>query len=92
MLSACVTGEKFSRLHPGMTKGQVVGLLGNPKGYEQNGSDESLQYPGGLISGWSYDSADFYVMLHNGIVTKYGAANVQKAQHSTVVLLPATGY
>jgi hypothetical protein len=89
LLSACATGEKFSRLHPGMTKSQVVGLLGNPKGYEQNGAYETLQYPGGLISGWSYDTADFSVVLRNGLVQSYGASNVQKAQHSTVVLLPA---
>jgi SmpA/OmlA family protein len=87
--TSCVTGEKFSQLHPGMTKAQVLSLLGNPKGYEQNGQDETLQYPGGLISGWSYDTADFYVTLHNGVVQKYGASNVQKGQHpTTVVVLP----
>ena len=88
-LASCVTGEKFSHLHPGMTKPEVISLLGNPKGYEQNGAYETLQYPGGLVSGWSYDSADFSVTLHNGLVEKYGASNVQKAQHSTVVVVPA---
>jgi hypothetical protein len=88
-LTACATGEKFSQLHPGMTKAQVVNLLGNPKGYAQTGDNEVLQYPGGLISGWSYDTADFSVVLHNGLVQSYGASNVQKGQHSTVVILPA---
>jgi hypothetical protein len=89
LLVGCTTGEKFSQLHPGMTKPQVISLLGNPKGYEQNGEYETLQYPGGLISGWSYDTADFYVTLHKGLVEKYGAANVQKAQRpTTVVVLP----
>jgi hypothetical protein len=88
-LSACTTGEKFSQLHPGMTKAQVVSLLGNPKGYTRNGDKEVLQYPGGLISGWSYDTADFSVVLQNGLVESYGASNVQKAQHSTVVIFPA---
>jgi hypothetical protein len=88
-LSACVTGEKFSRLRPGMTKPQVESLLGSPKGYAQTGADEVLQYPGGLISGWSYDTADFVVVLHNGLVTSYGASNVQKGQHPTVVVIPA---
>ena len=91
-LTACATGEKFSQLRPGMTKAQVISLLGNPKGYAQSGDNEVLQYPGGLISGWSYDTADFSVVLHHGLVQSYGASNVQKTQHSTVVLLPATGY
>jgi hypothetical protein len=88
-IAGCTTGEKFSRLHPGMTKDQVISLLGNPKGYEQNDCFEILQYPGGLVSGWSYDTADFSVTLHDGVVEKYGASNVQKAPRSTVVLLPA---
>ena len=89
LFAGCARGEKFSQLHPGMTKPQVVSLLGNPKGYEQNGEYETLQYPGGLVSGWSYDTADFSVTLHKGIVEKYGATNVQKGHHpATIVVLP----
>lgn len=86
-LTGCVTGEKFSQLRPGMTKSQVVGLLGSPKGYAQEGDHETLQYPGGLISGWSYDTADFYVVLHNGVVERYGATNVQKGHSPGVIVL-----
>jgi hypothetical protein len=81
MLSSCMTGEKFSRLKPGMTKMQVVNLMGNPKGYQNDGTQETLQYPGGRISGWSYDSADFYATFRNGLLSNYGATNVQKGQN-----------
>jgi hypothetical protein len=88
-LASCMTGDKFSRLSPGMTKAQVISMLGSPKGYEQNGDYETLQYPGGLISGWSYDTADFYVTLHHGLVEKYGAANVQKGHPPGIIVFPA---
>ena len=84
-----MTGEKFSRLRPGMTKPQVESLLGPPRDYAKTGADELLEYPGGLISGWSYDTADFVVVLHNGLVTSYVASNIQKGQHTTMVIIPA---
>jgi hypothetical protein len=85
--SGCVTGDKFTRLRPGMTKAEVVALLGQPKGYEQDGEYETLQYPG-LTSGFSWDTANYSVTLRNGIVVKYGAGEVQKAPHNTVVIVP----
>jgi hypothetical protein len=72
-----------------MTKAQVVSLLGNPKGYARNGDKEVLQYPGGLISGWSYGTADFSVVLQNGLVESYGASNVQKARAFNRSYFPA---
>jgi SmpA / OmlA family len=68
MFIACTTGEKFTTLRPGMTKQQVVTLLGQPKGYSRTGDYETFQYPGGLISGWSWNTADFNVVLRNGLV------------------------
>jgi hypothetical protein len=88
-LTGCMTGDKFAQMHPNMAKSEVIGLLVNPKGYQFDGTNEILQYPGGRISGWSYDTADFYVTLHDGMVLNYGATNVQKGQTpSTVFLFP----
>jgi outer membrane protein assembly factor BamE (lipoprotein component of BamABCDE complex) len=34
-LFGCVTAEKMSQLRPGMTKAEVVSVLGRPDGYKQ---------------------------------------------------------
>lgn len=51
VLSACMTGERFSGLQPGMTKTEVVGLLGNPDGYEAAGTSERLTWSNRMMSG-----------------------------------------
>jgi len=40
----CVTGEKMSRLHPGMTKAEVVSVLGRPDGYKEIAGYEVYRY------------------------------------------------
>ena len=87
LVCGCTTGERFTQLRPGMTKTEVISLLGNPKGYTRSGNSETLQYPGGLISGFSWDTADFYVVLKDGKVESYGSTNTQKANRSTVILV-----
>jgi SmpA/OmlA family protein len=51
LLSACTTGEQMSRLEPGMTRQQVVGILGRPDAVRSNGSYEQLEYTHRLITG-----------------------------------------
>jgi SmpA / OmlA family len=51
-LFGCVTGEKMSRLHPGMTKAEVVSVLGRPDGYKQIVGHEVYRYSNRLSSGW----------------------------------------
>jgi outer membrane protein assembly factor BamE (lipoprotein component of BamABCDE complex) len=52
-LFGCVTGEKMSRLHPGMTKAEVVSVLGRPDGYKEIAGYEVYRYSNRLSSGWS---------------------------------------
>jgi hypothetical protein len=74
---ACATGEKMSRLNEGMTKDEVVEVLGKPDGFRRTGDYEVLTYTNRLISGWSYDTADYHVVLKNGEVVEYGAGEVR---------------
>lgn len=37
LIASCVTGERMSSLSPGMTKDQVISLLGHPDGYQAEG-------------------------------------------------------
>jgi hypothetical protein len=58
-IASCVTGEKMSSLSPGMTKDQVVAVLGHPDGYQSEGDSEVLRYTNKLVRGFSWDRADY---------------------------------
>jgi hypothetical protein len=88
---SCVTGEAIARLEPGMRKAEVVDVLGRPDGFKTSGEYESLQYTNRLISGWSWDRADYFVILKNGLVVEYGPGGVrQRDPNSTVLMLVPT--
>ena len=72
VFSACTTGEKMSGLEPGMTRQQVVGVLGRPDAVRSNGQYEQLEYTHRLVTGWSWDRSDFNVILKNGRVVEFG--------------------
>lgn len=90
VLSACMTGERFSGLQPGMTKTEVVGRLGNPNGYEAAGTSERLTWSNRMMSGWSYDRADYHVILNEGRVASYGTGTVRqnRGPAGAIVLVP----
>ena len=44
LFSACTTGEKMSGLEPGMTRQQVVGILGRTDAVRSNDPYEQLEY------------------------------------------------
>ena len=67
----CVTGDQMSNIRAGMNKAQVITLLGQPDGYAQSGSTEALTYSNRLMSGFSWDRADYQVILTSGLVTAY---------------------
>jgi hypothetical protein len=87
-LFGCVTGEKISRLHPGMTKAQVVSVLGRPEGYKQIEGHEIYRYSNRLSSGWSWDRADYNVVFKNDRVVEYGAGEVRPKSNGAVVIVP----
>jgi len=87
-LVGCTAGDKVSQLTPGMTKAQVIGMMGKPVGYSSNGSDEILQYLSGPPL-WPTGSqiSEFQVTLHAGRVTQYVTKARQPA--TTLVLIPS---
>jgi SmpA / OmlA family. len=88
LLSAsCVTGEKMSSLSPGMTKDQVISLLGHPDGYQAEGDSEVLRYTNKLVSGFSWDRADYYAILRGGKLVEYGAGQVRQDQNHKFILV-----
>jgi hypothetical protein len=67
----------MSRLEPGMTRQQVVGLLGGPDVVGSSGAYEQLEYTHRLITGWSWDRSDFKVILKDGRVVEFGHGEVR---------------
>ena len=88
LISGCVTGQKMGAIHEGMSKGEVVSILGNPDGYQRSGEYEALRYSDRLISGWSWNRADYTVILQNGHVTAYGPGQVRQEGPNMLVLVP----
>jgi hypothetical protein len=74
----------------GMSRGEVIGKLGNPDGFQRSGEYEALRYANRLISGWSWDRADYNVILRNGRVVEYGPGQVRQRDPniSTLILVP----
>jgi hypothetical protein len=86
LLSACTTGEQMSRLEPGMTRQQVVGIPGRPDAVRRNGAYEQLEYTHRLITGWSWDRSDFKVILKDGRVVEFGHGEVRDRSPQVVYM------
>ena len=88
IITGCATGELMSRLRPGMPKEEVVQALGHPDGYQSRGEYEALKYSHRLVTGWSWDRADYFVILKDGKTVEYGTGEVRvKDVNSNVLFL-----
>lgn len=86
-LSACATGEKIGRIEPGMNRTQVNSIMGPPDGYQQTSGYEVLKYANRMMSGWSWDRSDYYVLMQDGKVTGYGNGVVREKSPNSGVLV-----
>ena len=75
--SCAITGEQMSKLSPGMSKGDVVRVLGKFDGYKKKGEYEVLNYNHRYASGWAHDRADYVVILKKGKVVEWGQGEVR---------------
>lgn len=88
LLLGCATGQTVrSDIHAGMSKQQVVAVMGKPDGYRQSGNYEALEYANRLISGWSWDRADYYIILKGNEVVSYGPGKVRRENPNSNVLI-----
>jgi hypothetical protein len=66
---------KFQKMHEGMSKEEVLRILGNPdrvdSGTDGKDADQTLLYLGRFPSGWSWDRADYTVTLRDGQVVQF---------------------
>jgi hypothetical protein len=88
IVAGCATtGERFTELEPGMSKAQVIRIVGRPDGYRRAEEQEALIYKDRLISGWAWDRADHAVLLRDGRVVEYGAGEVRQHGPNVGVLI-----
>lgn len=79
LIAGCTTGEKIHNVQVGMTKAQVIAMLGQPDGDAVNGNKEQIQYSNRLASGWGWDKGDYYVTFEDGKVVQYGSGEIRSA-------------
>ncbi len=60
----------------------------HPDGFQRSGTDEALRYSDRLISGWSWNRADYTVVLRDGHVSEYGPGQVRQERPCVLVLVP----
>ena len=89
VLTSCAmtTGEKIKHLNIGMTRTEVVKMLGRPDGVQKSGKYEALKYAHRLVTGWAWDRADYNVILKDGKVIEYGPGEVRVKEGPTSILL-----
>lgn len=87
--AACATGEIVrGNVREGLSKAEVVSLLGDPDGFKRAGDQEALLYTNRLISGWSWDRTDYTVILEKDRVIEYGTGQVRQNGPNTLILVP----
>ena len=74
LLTACATANKISAVQLGMTKSEVVAVMGKPTSVSAQGGSEYLNYAlsetdDDAFRGWT---KPYYVRLVNGKVESYG--------------------
>jgi hypothetical protein len=86
-LAGCFHGEKISTISPGSTIKEVYDVMGKQEGYRKIGDYEVYSYYNKLISGWSWDRADYHYIVKDGNVVEYGAGEIRQNQASGVVFI-----
>jgi len=73
-LSSCATAHKMNRLSTGMTKQQVIQIMGRPSSTSAQGGAEYLLYKLSETDDEAFNgiTRSFYVRLINGYVESYG--------------------
>ena len=78
ILAGCVTGEKVSaNIAPGMSSTEIKKVLGKPDGFRQDQDFMVYKYTNRLISGWSWDRADYSFIFRDDRLVEYGAGEVR---------------
>lgn len=87
-LAGCATGGKMQKLQEGLTEADVVSVMGRPDGMMREGEYKALKWANRLMSGWSWDRADYWVVLRRDLVVAYGPGEVRQNGPGVLILIP----
>ena len=76
IIAGCATTSKMNKVSIGMTKNEVITIMGNPDSTAGIGREETLRYTLYNASVDMYE--EYWVVLQNGKVYKYGRAGDYK--------------
>jgi hypothetical protein len=76
-LIGCATGDRISKLKTGMLEDRAAHIMGEPDRVEKRGEYVVFRYKDRLIGGHSYEKADYYVIVKNGLVVDYGIGEIR---------------
>ena len=91
LLAGCTTGDLVRSIRADQTRPEVERILGAPDGYQRDGNTEALTYAQRLMSGWSWDRADYHVILVDGRVSSYGPGTIRPSSgpaFGTLLIVP----
>ncbi len=89
IINACTTGEVVRKdIEPGMSKEKLIETLGKPDGFRLVDDQEVLTYTNKLISGWSWDRADYHFVIKDNKVIAYGTGEVRVKENNTILIVP----
>lgn len=89
VLTSCGFNRKMTKLHEGMSKAEVISIMGNPNGFQKHGEYEALKYTHRRIDRETNDRADYNVILKNDLVSEYGMGEVRVKDSGASVLFLA---
>ncbi|MBI4991434.1 hypothetical protein HZB96_05065 [Candidatus Gottesmanbacteria bacterium] len=72
LIAGCATAAKMNRLSVGMSKDEVIKVMGNPNSQKASEGVECLEYY--LSNSMMGDTGTYWVMMKDGKVIQYGRA------------------
>ena len=87
LVAGCTAGESATSLREGMSPAQVEAIMGRPDGFQRSGDKVGYQYTNRLISGWSWDRADYYAIFQDDRLSQWGAGVVRQGQQNGVLVV-----
>ena len=90
-ISGCATGDNFQDIARGMSRPQVIEIMGSPDGVDVRGNQEMLSYYNRLMSGWAWNRADYKILMTDDYVTAYAVENIVNTGPAMAEVIGAMG-
>ena len=86
-LAACTMSETLPQIREGMSRSEVEAAMGSPDSFKRNGDFSGIEYKNRLISGWSWDRADYSFIFKNDRLVEWGAGQVRQSTNNPQLLI-----